>query len=82
MGSVDISVRSDLGANSYFSFPQPDPLVGWQKAWFLLKNEADAPLPTFTGDRPIPHPNWEHGVARTDFPRLQPLLEIIWGLLQ
>jgi hypothetical protein len=29
MGSVDISVRSSLGADSYFSIPQPDPLVGW-----------------------------------------------------
>jgi hypothetical protein len=76
MGNVYISLRSGLGANSYISFPQPDPPVGWRKAWFLLKNEADVPLPTFTGRCLVPHPNWEYGVAWTDFPRLQPLLEI------
>jgi hypothetical protein len=35
----------------------------------------------FTGGCPIPHPDWEHGVAWADFPQLQPLLGIIWGLL-
>jgi hypothetical protein len=81
MGCVDISVRCNLRADPYFSFSHPNPPVGWQKAWFLLRNEADAPLHAFTGGRPIPHPNWEHGVAQTDFPMLQPLLKIIWGLL-
>jgi hypothetical protein len=57
MGSVDTSVCFDLVASSYFSFPQPDSPVRWRKAWFLLKNEADAPVPVFTGGRPIPHPN-------------------------
>jgi hypothetical protein len=32
LGSVDISVHSGSGDNSHFSNPQPDPLVGWQKA--------------------------------------------------
>jgi hypothetical protein len=82
VGYVDISVCSGLRADSYFSFLQPDPPVGWRKAWCLHKNEVDALLTVFTGGRPIPHTNWEHGVARTDFPRLQPLLEIIRGLLQ
>jgi hypothetical protein len=82
MGSVYISVCSSLTVNSYFSIPQPDPLVGWQKAWFLLKNEDDVSLPAFMDNRPIPHPNWEHGVAWTNFPRLQPLLEIVQDLLQ
>jgi hypothetical protein len=36
----------------------------------------------FMGDRPIPQPNWEYGVARADLHRLQPLLEIIRCLLQ
>jgi hypothetical protein len=36
----------------------------------------------FTGGRPIPHPYWEYGVAWADLHRLQPLLEIVWGLLQ
>jgi hypothetical protein len=38
--------------------------------WFLLNNEANALLPAFMGGRPIPHPDWEHSVAQTDFPRL------------
>jgi hypothetical protein len=31
---------------------------------------------------PIPHPNWEYGLARADLHRLQPLLEIVRRLLQ
>jgi hypothetical protein len=67
-GSVDISVCSGPGADSYFSIPQPDPPVRWWKAWFLVKDEAGAPLPMFTGCYPVPHPSWEYGVAHTDFP--------------
>jgi hypothetical protein len=65
VGSIDVSIRSGLEADSYFFFffPLPDPPVGWWKAWFLLKNEADAPLPAFWGGRPIPHPDWEHGAT-------------------
>jgi hypothetical protein len=47
-----------------------------------MKNEANVMLPAFMGRRPIPHPNCEHSVAQTDFPRLQPLLKIVRGLLQ
>jgi hypothetical protein len=50
--------------------------------WFLLNDEAGALLPSFMGGCLIPHPSWEHGVAWTDFPQLQPLLEIIGRLLQ
>jgi hypothetical protein len=49
LGSVDISVYSGPRADSYFSIPQPDPPIGWRKVWFLLKDEASAPLPAFTG---------------------------------
>jgi hypothetical protein len=80
--SVDISVRCRPNIDPYFSIPLPDPLVGLRKAWFLLKNDANALLPAFTGGRPISHTNWEYGVAWADLQRLQPLLEIIWGLLQ
>jgi hypothetical protein len=34
------------------------------------------------GGYPIPDPSWEHEVAQTNFLRLQPLLEIVGGLLQ
>jgi hypothetical protein len=82
LGYVDILVHSRPEANPYFSILLPEPLVGWGKAWFLLKNDADTPLPVFTCGRPVPHPNWEYGVAQTDLHRLQPLLELVWGLLQ
>jgi hypothetical protein len=36
----------------------------------------------FTSGRPVPHPNWEYSVAQADLHKLQPLQEIIWGLLQ
>jgi hypothetical protein len=36
----------------------------------------------FTGGRPVPHPNWEYGVAQVDLHRLQPLLKNVRGLLQ
>jgi hypothetical protein len=45
-------------------------------------DEAKMPLPMFTGSCPIPHPGWELSVARTKIPRLQHLLEIVWGLLK
>jgi hypothetical protein len=34
------------------------------------------------GGRRVPHSNWEYGEARTNLPGLQPLLEVIRGLLQ
>jgi hypothetical protein len=34
------------------------------------------------GSHPIPHPNWGYGEAQTDLCRLQPLLELVRGLLQ
>jgi hypothetical protein len=66
LGSVDISVHSDPGVDSYFSIPQHDPR--WRKARFLLKDKVGAPLFTFTGGCLVPHPSWEHGVAQIDFP--------------
>jgi hypothetical protein len=36
----------------------------------------------FMGSRPIPQPNWGYGVAQTDFRRLQPLWEVVLGLLR
>jgi hypothetical protein len=51
---VDIFVRSRLGINLYFCFLLSNPLVGWQKVWFFLRNDTDVPLPMFTGCRLIP----------------------------
>jgi hypothetical protein len=67
LGSVDILSCSGPRADSYFSIPQPDPPVGWKKAWFLPNDGASVPLPSFTGGCPIPHPSWLHGVAQIDF---------------
>jgi hypothetical protein len=82
LGSVDILVRTGPWSDAYFSIPQPNSLIGWQNAWFLLKNEADAPLPPFIDGCPVPDPDWVHPVTQIDFPRLQPLLETVWVLLQ
>jgi hypothetical protein len=71
LGSVDISVHTGPGTEPYFLVPQSNPPVRWQKAKFLLKDEAEAPLPTFMAGCPIPHLNWEIGVTWSDFPRLQ-----------
>jgi hypothetical protein len=48
----------------------PDPLIGWRRAWFVLRDNADAPLPMFKGGCPVPHLNWGYGVAQTDLHRL------------
>jgi hypothetical protein len=82
LGNVDILVHSRPKVARYFSIPLPNPPVRWRRAWFLLRNDANALLPTFMGGRPIPHANWEFSVTRADLHRQQPLLEIIWGLLQ
>jgi hypothetical protein len=49
LGSVDILVRSGPEIAPFFSILLLDPLVGWQKAWFLLRNGINAPLPAFMG---------------------------------
>jgi hypothetical protein len=76
-GSVDIFVQSRLGVNPYFRFPTSGPLAGWWKVWFFLRNDADAPLPIFTGCRPIPQPKWQYHVAQQYVHMLQPLCDII-----
>jgi hypothetical protein len=82
LSNVGILVRSSPEVDPYFSVPIPDPLVRYQRAWFLLKNDVDVPLPAFMGSRLIPHPNWEYVMARADLHRLQTLREVVRGLLQ
>jgi hypothetical protein len=77
LGSVNILVHSGPETDHYFSIPLPDPPVGCRKAWFLLRNDADPPLPTFTGGLPVPHPNWEYGEMAHRIHELQPLLEMV-----
>jgi hypothetical protein len=47
-----------------------------------LRNDAEAPLPLFTGSRPIPQPKWRYGVAKKDLHRLQTLRDVIQWLLR
>jgi hypothetical protein len=58
LGSVDIFVRSRPRVHPYFQLLMSDLPVGWQKVWFFLRNDANAPLPMFTGSRPIPQHKW------------------------
>jgi hypothetical protein len=67
---VDILVHSSLEVDPYFSISMLNPPVGWRRAWFLLRNNTDAPIPVFMRGRPVPHPNWDYGVAQADIHRL------------
>jgi hypothetical protein len=50
--------------------------------WFFLRNDTVAPLPVFTGNHPIPQPNWGYEVAKKDLLKLQPLCEVVQQLRQ
>jgi hypothetical protein len=73
LGSVDILAQSRSEVDPYFSILMPDPSVAWWKMWFFLRNDADAPLPTFTCSHPVSPPNWWYSVAHADLHRLQSL---------
>jgi hypothetical protein len=77
LGSVDIFIRSGRGVDPYFHLPTSGPPDWWGKIWFFLRNDTDAPLPMFTGSRPIPQPNWGYGMAQRDLCMLQPLCEVV-----
>jgi hypothetical protein len=59
-----------------------DPLVGWQKLWFFLRNDAYMPLPVFTGSCPIPQSDWGYGVAQKYIHRVQTLRDVVRRLLR
>jgi hypothetical protein len=54
LSNVDIFVRSRPGVDPYFCLPMFDHLIGWQKVWFFLRNNADRLLLVITSSRPIP----------------------------
>jgi hypothetical protein len=56
LGNVDILVHFRPEVDPYFSVLMLDPPIGWRRTWFLLRNDADEPLPAFTGGCPIPIP--------------------------
>jgi hypothetical protein len=59
---VDIFIRSRPGVDPYYRLLMADPLVGWWKVWFFLWNDANVPLPVFTGSHPSPQPKWGYMV--------------------
>jgi hypothetical protein len=81
LGSMDIFIQFRPRVDPYFLPPMSNPLVGWQKVWFLFRNEANASLPMFMGSRSIPQSKWGYGVAQKDLRKLQPLRDVIQQLL-
>jgi hypothetical protein len=82
LGSVEIFVRFGHGVDAYFHLLMSNPLNGWRKVWFFLRNDTDALLHVLMGSRPVPQPNWGYRVAQRDLCWLQPLREVIQQLLQ
>jgi hypothetical protein len=80
LGGVDIPVKSEHGVDPYFNLTMLESMNGWQNIWFFLSNNAAAPLPVFTGNCPIPQPNWGYELAKKDLRKLQPLCKVIQQL--
>jgi hypothetical protein len=74
---VDLFIRSGSRVDPYLHFLVSDPPVEWQKVWFFLRNDADAPLPLVTSSCLIPHSKWGHSVARGCIHSLQPLRDVV-----
>jgi hypothetical protein len=73
---ANIYVHTRPGIDPYFCLSVSNPLVGWQKEWFFLRNNAVAPLPAVMGRRPVVQPSWGCGVAKKDTHNLQPVCDI------
>jgi hypothetical protein len=56
LGIVEMLVQFEPGVDPHFHLPMSDPPVGWQRAWFFLRNNADALLLVFTDSQPVPQP--------------------------
>jgi hypothetical protein len=54
---IIINTKSRHGVNPYFDTPMPKSMKGWQENGFYLRNNANAPLPAFTNNHPVPQPN-------------------------
>jgi hypothetical protein len=79
-GGTIIHVKFRHGIHPYFDIHMPRSMKGWRKKWFYLRNDASAPLLTFTDDHPIPLPTWAYGVARKHLGKLQPMREVLQQL--
>jgi hypothetical protein len=80
-GCIEIYVRTRPGIIPYFHLSISNPSVGWQKEWFLLRNNATAPLPVVTGKHPTAQLSWGYGVAKKDTRKLQLMHDILHCLL-
>jgi hypothetical protein len=81
LGGTEIYIKFGHGVDPYFHLPTSGYTNGLRKVWFLLTNNADMPLPMFTGSYPVAQPNWGYRVAWRDLRRLQCLCEVIHQLL-
>jgi hypothetical protein len=77
LGGANIYVKYEYGVDPYFHLPMFESMDGWRKVWFFLRNNADTPLPMFTGSRPVPQLNWGYGVVRRDLRKLQFVHEVV-----
>jgi hypothetical protein len=77
LGAMDIHIKSGYDVDPYFDLPISESVHGRQKMWFFLRNDGTVPLPVFTGNRPIPQPNWGYRVAKNDLRKLQPLSKVV-----
>jgi hypothetical protein len=71
-GGMVIHVKSEHFVDHYCGLPMLESANGWRKMCFFLRNGVVVLLPMFTGNLPIPQPNWGYGVAK-DLHKLQPL---------
>jgi hypothetical protein len=81
-GGVVIHVKLGHEVDPNLEIPMPRSMKGWQKRWFFLKNDDFAPLPTFSGGRPVPLTSWGEGVIRKDLSGMQTLCENLQQLRQ
>jgi hypothetical protein len=80
-GCVDVYIRTRGEVDPYFQLSVSNPLAGWRRQWFFLKNDIDAPLLAVTGRHPTTQPNWGYGVAKKDIHKLRPMLDVLKSLL-
>jgi hypothetical protein len=74
-GGVVIRVKLGHEVDPYLEIPMPQSIKGWQKRWFLMKNDDSTLLPTFSGGRPIPLTSWGEGAIGKDLSKRQTLYE-------
>jgi hypothetical protein len=77
LSGMDIYVKSEHGVDPYICLPISESTDKWQKVWFFLRNNADTPLPMFTGSRSVPKPNRGYRVAKRDLCNLQSMRKVI-----